>query len=123
MSKAVEDYLNVVQEVNVPIPYVIGGAMLAYNIYRDNLTKAQRICGNFYGDAKSMCVIQYKLDEAKKLLTKLKSTRTKCTTTKDPSKCMVRMDKKIEKVEAKLGTLNQQLTLVQDKIRTKRAKA
>ena len=77
----------------------------SYTIYKRFLSKAARGCSKFGGQAKTSCMIKYKRDALKAQIAKLNGGKAKCANTKDRAKCVQKLDKKVQSVRAKLGTL------------------
>jgi hypothetical protein len=77
----------------------------AFKAYKRFLSKAARGCSKFAGQAKTSCMIKYKRDALKAQIAKLNGGKAKCANTKDRANCVQKLDKKVQSVRAKLGTL------------------
>lgn len=77
----------------------------SYQIYKRFLSKAARGCNKFTGQAKTSCMIKYKRDALKAQIAKLNGGKVKCSNTKDRAGCVQKLDKKVQSLRAKLGTL------------------
>jgi len=118
-DKLVENYLAYINEADVPIPYIMGLAMISYNRYKDNVANSRRACDNYTSDAKSKCLVSFKLSETNRLMAELDAIRGRCRATKNPEKCSERMNKKIDSVALKIDKLEDQAQMINRRIMAK----
>jgi len=117
----VEEYLDHIQnEIGLSGAFTVLAIMnMAYGVYRDNLTKAARSCASFpTGDAKSECMLKFKMAAVRKLLNDLKKAKSKCSKEPKPEKCAIKMNKKIASVQKKWASLNKQARMMRSRVRT-----
>jgi hypothetical protein len=78
---------------------------VSYKVYKRFLSKAARMCKNLGGDAKTSCMNKYKRDSLKAQLGEIQKGKSICKKSKDPGKCVLKLDKKIHKIKVKLGAV------------------
>lgn len=107
----IEDYLYQIQEME-PIMMAISAASLsmgAFNLYKQHLTKAARVCKSLPPKEKSLCMLTHKLRGKQIQHAKLKSNMSKCSKTKDPQKCKKSLLKKTIKVGEEIKFLSKRV--------------
>lgn len=111
-----DDHLNHIQEVT-PIMIAISMASLvmgATRLYKNFFTKAARRCSGLSEKESNVCMLHAKINGLEIKIKSLKSSLSKCSKTKNPSKCLESLKNKIKKDELTLiGLKNRykQLTL------------
>lgn len=76
---------------------------VAYKTYKRFLSKGAKACKKYSGDKKTSCMYRYKRYATNKRVEDLNQGKEACKHTKDPSKCVAKIDKKITKLKATIG--------------------
>ena len=88
---------------------ILGAAALiaaSSAVYKKFFSKAVRACSK--ADNKRECIRNYKINALKAQITALRSSTTKCGMDKDPIKCKVKINAKIEKLNSQISKLQSQ---------------
>jgi len=92
---------------------ILGGTLLAalvltvsFKAYKQFLSKAARQCRNQKGRDKNVCMEKFRRISMKKRVELLEAGKQTCKFSKNPAKCTFKIDKKINKIKLKLGTLH-----------------
>jgi len=78
--------------------------LLARKAYRAYLSKAARACITKTGPAKNECIRKFKIEAIKAEIAQLQQNKAACDYSKNPEKCKAKLDKRINKVKAKIQT-------------------
>jgi len=95
------DRFNLVsEELNIGKATVAAAAILAAStIYKQHLSKAARACKDFVGPKRAICLKKYKELALKNQLQALSSKMSSCSKDKNPEKCKMKIQKKINSIK------------------------
>lgn len=82
---------------------------MASKIYNEYLSKMARACKAHVGSAGTICRLNYKRNGSLILIKNLNNGKSKCTKTKNPEKCIAKIQAKITKEKLKIKNYNKQL--------------
>lgn len=97
------------------IGIVMSLGYMAYRVYKNELSKAARICKGLDGNVKSVCLNNYKIAKLQKLISEYKAIKKKCKKIREnekKEKCIERMDDKIEKSKDKISKIKGRIKFV-----------
>ena len=88
-------------------PFVVAAAIITASAmtYKNILSKAARACKRKSGSEKTECMKKFKKDALESQINALKSGMTKCSKSKDPTKCRKKVIKKIDDLKYKHARL------------------
>lgn len=111
--KLVDNYLDSIQEI-LPVPVMVAFSaaslsMAAFNLYKQHLTKAARMCRDLPPKEKSVCMLNYKIQGKKLQLAKLKDGLGECAKIKKAAECKENLTKKAKKVDDQIKFLSNRM--------------
>lgn len=92
-------------------PMAIAAAIIvtSIKIYRHIFKKAGKACKDLKGESKSKCIIRYKINAVRMQTNALNKGKSICKKSKDPRKCVSKIDVKITKLKERVRKLEFQL--------------
>jgi len=75
----------------------------AYKIYKKYLTKIGRECYKYIGNRRVDCITKFKQEALKAQINTLNKGKSNCNKSKQPKKCVEKIDSKIQKLKEKLS--------------------
>jgi len=98
-------YLDTISKIETGVTAAIGAAAIitgAHMVYKRFFSKAARACkGKSEGERKT-CVYTFKNNAMKAQISALNSGMSKCAKTKNPTKCKLKVQNKIKKLQRKI---------------------
>jgi len=79
---------------------VAGAAVLAVKLYKRFLSKAAKACNRKTGTEKTLCMNIYKKKALQAKATAFQQAKSKCSKSKNPTKCKASLDRKIKSIQA-----------------------
>lgn len=128
MSKLRESYLASLQGETeclneICVMAAIGGIYSAVMILKygsdmakQYLSKVGKECSDLSGASKNLCVIDFKLRALTMEIATLKQERRKCTKTRNPKLCNLKVNNKINMLIEKQQTLNKHREMFKDRL-------
>ncbi len=85
--------------------YAAAGAVAAYKAYQRFFSQAARACKGKSGAEKTGCMKQFKVKGLQASKTVMAASVSKCAKTKDPAKCKLKIQSKMQGIDAKMAKL------------------
>ena len=104
-----DNHLNYIQEID---PIIIALSLVsltmgATRLYKNFFTKAARRCSGLPEKEANICMLKAKISGLEIKIRSLKNSLSKCSKTKNPSKCLESLKNKIQKDEITLKGLKE----------------
>jgi len=101
-----EEYLNDIQQEIAPailaagaIAGIINAINMSVKVYKDYLTKNRRRCSDLPEAEQALCLLKVKSMAKQQQMKKLQQVASKCKQSKNPDKCMEKVQNKIQNVK------------------------
>jgi hypothetical protein len=80
----------------------------SYIFYKYHLSASGKACNKYSGSYREICILRYKITALKQQKNYLKSNMSKCNKSDDPQKCKIKINKKIQDIDAKINKLKKE---------------
>jgi len=111
--KKIQNKENINEVIGVMAALTAGMlAVTALDAFKDFMSKAARQCFALQGTDRSKCMIKMRIEGTRKLVMDLEKRKTLCRKARKPEKCMMQMDKKINKQKEKLKMYADQFKVI-----------
>lgn len=115
MSHSVDKYVNEIAAVT--LMSVTGLISIGLGLYNQFIAKNKNKCERMTGLDKQLCYVQLRIDANKQFIVQLRTSKKDCKKTRDPEKCLDKINEKIRKLNAELTKLSEELYNLRSKQR------
>jgi hypothetical protein len=90
--------------------------VILVKVYIRNLSKAAKSCIGHTRVSKTICMLEYRLKATQNIQTDLKKLIGKCRSSKNPQKCILKVNKRISYFKQKEQKIRQQISKAYQKV-------
>jgi hypothetical protein len=112
-----DSYLQYIQKEETLQEFItVPMIAILVKVYTRHLSKAAKACIGHTRVSKTICILEYRLKAAQNIQTDLKKIIGKCRSSKNPQKCVLKVNNRINYFKRKEQKIRQQLSKAYQKV-------